>query len=78
MAEIMFCVNNMVKTLVGIGENAGLDYQHSLLFSQCFLKASTMGGGGAASLKMGIMWVGLTLYQTTKFLTGRKSKHLQL
>ena len=38
-----------VENIVGKGENAG--YQHFLLFSQCFLKASFSG-----SLKVSIVW----------------------
>ena len=38
-----------VENSVGKGENAG--YQHFLLFSQCFQKASFTG-----SLKVGIVW----------------------
>ena len=38
-----------VENIVGKGENA--DYQHFLLFSQCFQKPSLSG-----SLKVGVVW----------------------
>ena len=38
-----------VENIVGKGENAG--YQHFLLFSQCFQKASFLG-----SVKVGTVW----------------------
>ena len=38
-----------VENIVGKGENA--DYQHFLLFSQCFEKATSL-----RSLKVGIVW----------------------
>ena len=45
---MMICVTDWVENIVGKGENAG--YQHSLLFPQCFQKASLQ-----ESLKVGIV-----------------------
>ena len=39
--KIMISVLDPVKNIEGKGENAG--YQHSLLFPQCFQKASFLG-----------------------------------
>ena len=49
VAKMTISVFDRVENLVGNGENAG--YQHLLLFSQCFQKASFLG-----SLKVGIVW----------------------
>ena len=46
---MMISVFDREEIIVGKGENAG--YQHFLLFSQCFQKASNTG-----SLKVGIVW----------------------
>ena len=48
IAQVIF-VFNRIENIVGKGGNAG--YQHCLLFSQCFQKASFLG-----SLKVGIVW----------------------
>ena len=45
----MIYVTDWVGKIVGKGENAG--FQHFLLFSQCFQKASFPG-----SLEVGIVW----------------------
>ena len=45
----MIFVFDRVENIVGKGENA--DYQHFLLFPQCFQKAFDSG-----SLKVGIVW----------------------
>ena len=47
MAEVMGFVFKKVESIVGKGENA--DYQHFLLFLQCFQKAPYPG-----SLKIGL------------------------
>ena len=49
VAKMMISVIDRVENIVGKGENAG--YQHFLLFSQCFQKASFLG-----SLEVGIVW----------------------
>ena len=49
VAKMMISVIDRVENIVGKGENAG--YQHFLLFSQCFQKASFFG-----SLEVGIVW----------------------
>ena len=48
-AQMMISVCDRVESIVGKGENSG--YQHFLLFSQCFQRASFLG-----SLKVGILW----------------------
>ena len=47
--RIMISEQDKVENMVGKGENAG--YQHFLLFSQCFQKASFSG-----LLKVWIVW----------------------
>ena len=49
VAQMIFFVFDRVENIAGKGENAG--YQHFLLFSQCFQKASFMG-----SLRVEIVW----------------------
>ena len=49
MTEKLKLVLKRVENIVGKGENA--DYQHFLLFLQCFQKASFQG-----PLKVGIVW----------------------
>ena len=49
VVQMMICVTDWVKNIVGQGENAG--YKHFLLFPQCFQKASYPG-----SLKVGVLW----------------------
>ena len=43
VAKMMISVSDRVENIVGKGENAG--YQHFLLFSQYFQRASFLGGG---------------------------------
>ena len=50
VAKIMISPSDRVENIVGKGENAG--YQHFLLSSQCFQKASSIG-----SSKVGIVWL---------------------
>ena len=47
LVQMMICVTDWIKNIVGKGENAG--YQHFLLFPLCFQKPSVSG-----SLKVGL------------------------
>ena len=49
VAKIMISLLDRVEIIVGKGENAG--YQHFLLFTQCFQKATSAG-----LLKVWIVW----------------------
>ena len=49
VVKMMISLLDRVENTVGKGENA--DYQHFLLFAQCFQKPSSLG-----SLKVGIVW----------------------